>query len=133
MDEIGSPSRSLVSESLAAEGSARALSHFTDRHSEIRRFAQLLHFPEGRVLFFYADGGAGKSLLLDFLEVRCCKWLSDWDYLQSKYQDDAEFVDEFLAAEGQLKVAVASVDFAARPDAFDPRWICTECFHCESI
>jgi hypothetical protein len=51
---------------LAAEGSARALSHFTDRHSEIRRFAQLLHIPEGRVLFFYADGGAGKSLLLDF-------------------------------------------------------------------
>lgn len=121
MDHRGSRSRSLASEPLAAEGSARALSHFTDRNSHIRRFAQLLHIPEGRVLFFYADGGTGKSLLLDFLEARCCKWLPDWDYLQSKYQDDSEFVDEFVAAEGQLKIAVASVDLAARFDGFDPR------------
>jgi len=121
MDSIDAPTPHPAWESLAGEGSAHALKHFTDRKAEIRRFVERLHVPEGRVLFWHADGGSGKSLLLAFLQAHGCKWLSEWEYLQSKHPGDADFVEEFLAAETQGRIATASIDFGARPEAFDPR------------
>ncbi|MFL5802175.1 MAG: hypothetical protein ACJ8CR_10595 [Roseiflexaceae bacterium] len=51
-----------------------ALAFFTDRQHACRRFAAYLdgETPLDTILFFYGDGGNGKSLLLHFLETYYC-------------------------------------------------------------
>ncbi|MGD1910583.1 MAG: hypothetical protein ACFB2X_06945, partial [Rivularia sp. (in: cyanobacteria)] len=52
----------------------RALQLFIDRHHLIKHFAEYInHDPVAeKILFFYGDGGNGKSLLLKYLRTKCC-------------------------------------------------------------
>ncbi|MEG4120718.1 hypothetical protein QUA43_25020 [Microcoleus sp. N9_B4] len=56
----------------------RKLELFTGRHEFTRLFAIYLNEdpPREQILYFYGDGGNGKSLLLRHLEVNCCKRFS---------------------------------------------------------
>lgn len=67
----------------------RALELFTDRYEFTRLFAEYLNeeIPPNQILFFYGDGGNGKSLLLKFLREKCCKRLmrKTWDEFKSKH------------------------------------------------
>jgi predicted ATPase len=56
----------------------RKLELFTDRHEFTRRFAFYLNEdpPRDQILYFFGDGGNGKSLLLKHLEYHCCKRFS---------------------------------------------------------
>jgi hypothetical protein len=65
----------------------RALLLFTDRYELTRLFAEYLNEESSRktILFFHGDGGNGKSLLLKFLQQRCCKRFlpETWQQLQA--------------------------------------------------
>ncbi|WP_373534370.1 hypothetical protein [Microcoleus sp.] len=60
------------SESISGD---RQLQLFTDRHEFTQRFAFYLNEdpPREQILYFYGDGGNGKSLLLKHLQFHCCK------------------------------------------------------------
>lgn len=85
------------SESISGD---RQLELFTDRHEFTRRFAFYLNEdpPREQILYFYGDGGNGKSLLLKHLQVNCCKRFSwqvwqQWRALpESKAVEVADFV-----------------------------------------
>jgi tetratricopeptide (TPR) repeat protein len=78
----------------------RQLELFTGRHEFTRRFAFYLNEdpPREQILYFYGDGGNGKSLLLKHLQVNCCKRFSpqvwqQWRALpESKVAEVADFV-----------------------------------------
>ncbi|MGA7730155.1 MAG: hypothetical protein WCD37_02660 [Chloroflexia bacterium] len=52
---------------------------FTDRNEHIRRFLSYLYdeTPHDTILFFYGEGGNGKSWLMRFLSEYCCKQLAE--------------------------------------------------------
>jgi predicted ATPase len=52
----------------------RALDLFVDRVGFTRLLAEQLNDPvSGQILYFYGDGGNGKSLLLKYLRQKICK------------------------------------------------------------
>lgn len=69
-----------------------ALELFTDRHELAKLFAGYLNDEPSRekILFFYGDGGNGKSLLLKFLRQNYCKHLRNDSWQQLKVKPDAE-------------------------------------------
>ncbi|XZN96561.1 MAG: tetratricopeptide repeat protein [Microcoleus sp.] len=78
----------------------RKLQLFTDRHEFTRRFASYLNDdpPPAKILYFFGDGGNGKSLLLKHLQYHCCKrfppqvW-QQWGALpESRAAEVADFV-----------------------------------------
>jgi tetratricopeptide (TPR) repeat protein len=73
----------------------RALQLFTDRVEFISLFAQALNDepPGTQILFFYGDGGNGKSLLLKFLRQQCCKRLSPQGWQQWQRRSPADFAN----------------------------------------
>src|SRR5205085_6391193 len=66
----------------------RAFDLFTNRIDLIRIFTTYLNeYPaQERILFFYGEGGNGKSLLLKFLQEHCCKYidLKNWEWVKGK-------------------------------------------------
>src|SRR3954469_21729046 len=78
----------------------RALDYFTDCCATIRRFTAYLNDDPApsTAIFFHGHGGNGKTLLLRFLQERCCKRFEpdNWDYL--KTLDDEVFVENVMAA-----------------------------------
>jgi tetratricopeptide (TPR) repeat protein len=99
------------------EGS-RALDLFTDRKEAAHRFASYLNDepPKESVLFFYGDGGNGKSLLLRFLRESCCKRLrpEDWDRIKNLPED--EFLPELQSTSQVGSLPVAALDFVHLDD-----------------
>lgn len=100
----------------------RALQHFTDRHELTRRFAEYLNDDEldlKKILFFYGDGGNGKSLLLKFLLNNCCKRfpLETWQELKTKtYPESVEFIKTVTDWEYDFQfVPAALLDFEPPP------------------
>lgn len=101
---------------------SRALRLFTNRHTAIRHFASLLNddtapltpTPE-TIHFFHGDGGNGKSLLLNFLQERCCKRFAreNWDYIKTLENED--FVFNVTDAEDAKEIPFASIDFQPSP------------------
>jgi hypothetical protein len=95
----------------------RALELFTDRHEAIRHFLTYLHAdpPKERILFFSGAGGNGKSLLLQFLRIHCCKRLraADWEYVRTVPHIDLEsFLKRIHAEETLPSIAL---DFGQAP------------------
>src|SRR4051812_40380775 len=92
----------------------QALDYFTDRHAAIRRFTAHLNDAAAppTANFFHGAGGNGKTLLLRFLQERCCKCFDpdNWDYLQ--ILDDAAFVENVVAAADAAEVPRGRLDFA---------------------
>jgi tetratricopeptide (TPR) repeat protein len=89
----------------------KALKLFTDRHEFIRLFSQYLNddIPQEKILFFYGDGGNGKSLLLKFLRQNCCKYFSREVWQQIKDESDTEFVARFKNNQNRNHTAIPSV------------------------
>ena len=85
------------SESISGD---RQLELFTDRHEFTRRFAFYLNEdpPREQILYFYGDGGNGKSLLLKHLQVHCCKRFSPevWQRLRQIPEPRAAEIAEFV-------------------------------------
>ncbi|MEG3934994.1 MULTISPECIES: hypothetical protein [unclassified Microcoleus] len=78
----------------------RKLQLFTDRHEFTRRFAFYLNEdpPREQILYFYGDGGNGKSLLLKHLQYNCCKRFSPqvWQQLRALPESKAAEVADFV-------------------------------------
>ncbi|MEG3882312.1 hypothetical protein QT972_33695 [Microcoleus sp. herbarium7] len=78
----------------------RKLQLFTDRHEFTRRFAFYLNEdpPREQILYFFGDGGNGKSLLLKHLQVNCCKRFPPevWQRLRQIPEANAAEVAEFV-------------------------------------
>ena len=78
----------------------RKLQLFTDRHEFTRRFAFYLNEdpPREQILYFFGDGGNGKSLLLKHLEYHCCKRFSPqvWQQLRALPESKAAEVANFV-------------------------------------
>ncbi len=66
------------------------LEFFVGRNNEISLFLQCLHDEnmDKKVLFFYGEGGHGKSFLLDFLQKECCKNISGDEWQKIKNSND---------------------------------------------
>ncbi|MEG4026468.1 hypothetical protein, partial [Microcoleus sp. S13C4] len=81
-------------------GDDRKLQLFTDRHEFTRRFAFYLNEdpPREQILYFYGDGGNGKSLLLKHLQFHCCKRFSPevWQRLRQIPEPRAAEIAEFV-------------------------------------
>lgn len=99
----------------------RALQLFTNRTKEIRHFVSYLLDSPGheRILFFYGDGGNGKSLLLRYLREHYCKYLSpeNWEWVSRK--STKEIVAEIRESEGEGEVVSALIDLGAPPRGDD--------------
>jgi tetratricopeptide (TPR) repeat protein len=91
----------------------RALELFTDRYHAIRLFSEYLNDdpPRKSILFFYGDGGNGKSLLLRFLREHYCKRLraENWNYVRT--MQDEELAAHIKDAENAETVPSAFLDF----------------------
>ncbi|MCC3575522.1 MAG: hypothetical protein JGK30_30225 [Microcoleus sp. PH2017_40_RAT_O_B] len=78
----------------------RKLQLFTDRHEFTRRFAFYLNEdqPREQILYFFGDGGNGKSLLLKHLEYHCCKKFTPevWQQLRALPEAKAAEVADFV-------------------------------------
>jgi tetratricopeptide (TPR) repeat protein len=78
----------------------RKLQLFTDRHEFTRRFAFYLNDdpPPAKILYFFGDGGNGKSLLLKHLEYHCCKRFSPqvWQQWRALPESRAAEVANFV-------------------------------------
>ncbi|RCJ42639.1 hypothetical protein A6770_07070 [Nostoc minutum NIES-26] len=102
----------------------RALQLFTDRHDLTRVFATYLNddSPLEKILCFHGDGGNGKSLLLKFLQNRCCKRLQLDVWQGLKIKPDAEIAEyiEFLVDTREFDLVPAILqDFGLQPNGDD--------------
>ena len=93
----------------------RALELFTNRRKLIRIFVNRLNESgrENQILFFYGDGGNGKSLLLQYLERHFLKRFApdEWEMLKN-IEDNDEFVNRVKEARGNFTtVPFASLNF----------------------
>src|SRR4028119_1011355 len=107
------------SESISGD---RQLELFTDRHEFTRRFTFYLNEdpPREQILYFYGDGGNGKSLLLKHLQVNCCKRFSPpvWEQLRALPESKAAEVADFVChAEPKTYTPIPAVrhDFGLIP------------------
>lgn len=91
---------SIDDEELNSEFSSedRKLELFTDRYEFTKLFAEYLNDdpPRQKILYFHGDGGNGKSLLLKFLRIQCCKRFSrqKWQELKAIPHDRVAEVAE---------------------------------------
>ena len=100
----------------------RKLQLFTDRHEFTRRFAFYLNEDPAReqILYFYGDGGNGKSLLLKHLQFHCCKRFTPevWQELREIPEEKAAEVADFVryaAANTYTSIPVVRHDFGLIP------------------
>ncbi|WP_013325786.1 hypothetical protein [Gloeothece verrucosa] len=96
-----------------------ALQHFTDRHELTKLFVKYLNEepPLNKFLFFYGDGGNGKSLLLKFLQEKCCKCFEKdvWESLKKKSNAEiSNFIQQATDWESE-NVPIVKLDFAQQP------------------
>ncbi|MDF0555854.1 tetratricopeptide repeat protein [Kamptonema sp. UHCC 0994] len=93
---------SIDDEELNSEFSSedRKLELFTDRYEFTKLFAEYLNDdpPRKKVLYFHGDGGNGKSLLLKFLRIQCCKRFSrqKWQELKAIPDDRVAEVADYI-------------------------------------
>jgi hypothetical protein len=94
-----------------------AIAFFTDRYEAIRLFMSYLNDdpPRERILFFYGDGGNGKSLLLRFLRERCLWRLRIDDWADAQTTPDEQFVARLEQATDAALVPSALLDFGMQP------------------
>ncbi len=100
----------------------RKLQLFTDRHEFTRRFAFYLNEdpPREQILYFFGDGGNGKSLLLKHLEYHCCKKFPPqvWQQLRALPESKAAEVADFVRnaeAKTYTPIPVVRHDFGLIP------------------
>ncbi len=100
----------------------RKLQLFTDRHEFTRRFAFYLNEDPAReqILYFFGDGGNGKSLLLKHLQFHCCKrftpevWQELREIPEAKAAEVADFV-RYAKPKTYTPIPVVRHDFGLIP------------------
>ncbi|MGA9377689.1 MAG: hypothetical protein WBV73_02710, partial [Phormidium sp.] len=110
---------SIDDEDLGSEGFTenRQLQLFTDRYEFTRLFASYLNDdpPRKSILYFYGDGGNGKSLLLKFLQTFCSKRFipKTWEQLKVNPKDRvvAEFIKNAKVGENCTAIPAVWHDF----------------------
>ncbi|MEO1561343.1 MAG: hypothetical protein AAFS12_17550 [Cyanobacteria bacterium J06632_19] len=77
----------------------RALQLFIDRHHLIKHFAEYInnHPVSEKILYFYGDGGNGKSLLLKYLRTRCCNRFDEKIWQEILHQKDLKLLASDIA------------------------------------
>ena len=95
----------------------RNLELFVDRTELIREFAAAINEdpPPGQVFFFHGDGGNGKSLLLRFLETRCCHRLEPDNWSWTTEVEGEQFLQRYCDAQGGVRLPVAAIDLESAP------------------
>ncbi|NER29583.1 MAG: tetratricopeptide repeat protein [Symploca sp. SIO1C4] len=101
-----------------------ALELFTGRYEFTRLFAKYLNSdpPHEQILFFYGDGGNGKSLLLRFLRTRCCKRFPKdiWQQLETKSDAKViEYIDKLADSRDYVPIISVIHDFGQQPRGDD--------------
>jgi tetratricopeptide (TPR) repeat protein len=108
----------------------RALELFTDRYKSIRLFSKFINDNPAhkQIIYFYGDGGNGKSLLLKYLRKNFCKRVSpdNWTYIWKLGRTDEKLLKIIEEAVDTTPVPSALLDFGMdvvgedRPQ--DPFW-----------
>lgn len=103
----------------------QALNLFTDRQPLIEKFISYLNDdpPKGKILFFYGDGGNGKSLFLKYLQVNFCKRFKrvNWEWMKQTFSGEV-FIEQIkLAIHDLLPVAYAELDFGEKATTSENR------------
>lgn len=97
----------------------QALLKFTDRRPFIRQLVEAINIDPAskQILFFYGDGGNGKSLLIKYLHRYCCKRLLPETWEKLRNSPDEELINQIvqLSADRYLPVPTAFLDFSQRP------------------
>src|SRR5215472_5285760 len=95
---------------------ARRLSLFADREDLTRHFLRKVNEddPDPRILFLHGMGGNGKSLLLRYLQARCCVRFEPAVW-RSVSGDPISGIWELHEGGKGKEVANALIDFGARP------------------
>ncbi len=77
----------------------RALELFIDRHHLIKHFAEYINNEPvtEKILYFYGDGGNGKSLLLKYLRTKCCNRFDRKIWQQIIHQKDLKLLASDIA------------------------------------
>jgi hypothetical protein len=101
----------------------RALRLFIDREEFIKLFVSYVNDDPApdRILFFYGDGGNGKSLLMLQLREYFCKRFTreNWDWLKNELSDFERIEQIKQATENLLPTPVASIDFGMKTTSED--------------
>lgn len=104
-----------------------ALRYFTDRRDPILHFLRMVqeNAPEGLGLYYWGEGGCGKSLLLRFLRDHCCISLQQqaWEYISTRPSDD--LLDYFRTLRERRKAELSDfpmsfVDFETQAVRAEP-------------
>ena len=106
-----------------SQSEKQKLDLFTGRHELIRHFATYLNDSNSyqTILYFYGDGGNGKSLLLKFLREKCCKQLELETWTELKAKPDTELaniincIQEANDWNGAKPVPSVLLDFGHQP------------------
>ncbi len=95
----------------------RSLELFCDRFEVIAHFVSLVNDdpPPRRLLYLCGMGGNGKSLLLRYLQARCCVRLPPGEWARLRRLPEAELPGALGGAAKAAAVPVAWIDFGARP------------------
>lgn len=98
----------------------RALQLFIDRHHLIKHFAEYINNEPvtEKILYFYGDGGNGKSLLLKYLRTKCCNRFDQKIWQQIIHQKDLKLLASDIAIPNNndfIRVPAVLHDFGSPP------------------
>ncbi len=98
----------------------RALQLFIDRHHLIKHFAKYINNEPvtEKILYFYGDGGNGKSLLLKYLRTKCCNRFDQKIWQQIIHQKDFKLLASDIAIPNNndfVRVPAVLHDFGSPP------------------
>src|SRR5687767_11722709 len=97
----------------------RTLELFTDRYSYISLFLSYLNdYPQREsILYFFGEGGNGKSLLLKYLHENYCKVITsdNWNWIKERTKSDAALVRLVRTAQGTEPAIAVMLDFGLSP------------------
>ncbi|MEM7715403.1 MAG: DUF2225 domain-containing protein [Cyanobacteria bacterium P01_A01_bin.68] len=98
-----------------------SLDLFIDRHHLIKHFAEYINNDPvtEKILYFYGDGGNGKSLLLKYLWTKCCNRFKKEIWQQMLSQKDLKLLAGDIAspnnADNFVRVPAVLHDFGSQP------------------
>jgi tetratricopeptide (TPR) repeat protein len=102
-----------------------SLRWFTDRAQLIRRFLEYIYGPKPvqQVLYFWGDGGNGKSKLLEMLHKHFCKYLPEVEQervsIEHETYERLRQIFEGGVADRKRQVVTSFLDFDAPPQGED--------------
>ncbi|MDR3585548.1 MAG: tetratricopeptide repeat protein [Desulfosporosinus sp.] len=101
-----------------------ALEFFTNRKKETKDFVTYLHSnpTPNKVLYYWGEGGNGKSLFIEYLRQFFCKLVkteNDWAYINGL--NDEDFITHFIYMEDYIPVVTTFLDFGIQRENYNPK------------